>query len=112
MPQAVWTGTISFGLVSVPVKLYPATRKKDVRFKEIDRLTGQRVRHERVRPEPLPFELRLDDVVLPEPHAAGSEAVSAGPLRQLAKASAPGTPGPPASARDGSDDGQVQGYDV
>lgn len=48
MPQAVWTGTISFGLVSVPVRLYPATRRKDVRFHEIDRGTGQRVRHQRV----------------------------------------------------------------
>ena len=50
MPQAVWTGTISFGLVSVPVRLYPATRRKDVRFHEIDRQTGQRVRHQRVLP--------------------------------------------------------------
>ena len=48
MPQAVWTGTISFGLVSVPVRLYPATRRKDVRFHEIDRGTGQRIRHQRV----------------------------------------------------------------
>ena len=69
MPQAVWTGTISFGLVTVPVKLYPATRKKDVRFREIDRLTGQRVRHQRVRPEPLPFEPRLDEVSWPQPTA-------------------------------------------
>jgi len=48
MPQAVWTGTISFGLVSAPVRLYPATRRKDVRFHEIDRGTGQRIRHQRV----------------------------------------------------------------
>ncbi|MDQ6885006.1 MAG: hypothetical protein M3077_12375, partial [Candidatus Dormibacteraeota bacterium] len=48
MPQAIWTGTISFGLVSVPVRLYPATRRKDVRFHEIDRESGQRVRHQRV----------------------------------------------------------------
>lgn len=65
MPQAIWTGTISFGLVSVPVKLYPATRRKDVRFHELDRLTGGRVRHQRVRPEPLPFEPRLDEVAWP-----------------------------------------------
>jgi DNA end-binding protein Ku len=49
MAQSIWSGTISFGLVSVPVRLYPATRKKDVRFHEIDRLTGQRIRHQRVR---------------------------------------------------------------
>jgi len=54
MPQAVWSGTISFGLVSVPVRLYPATRRKDVRFHEIDRQSGQRVRHQRVAPSEVP----------------------------------------------------------
>jgi DNA end-binding protein Ku len=48
MGQAVWTGSISFGLVSIPVKLYPATEAKDVRFHLYDRLTGKRVRYERV----------------------------------------------------------------
>jgi DNA end-binding protein Ku len=48
MARAIWTGTISFGLVSIPVRLYPATRRKDVRFHEIDRLTGQRIRHQKV----------------------------------------------------------------
>jgi DNA end-binding protein Ku len=48
MGQAVWTGSISFGLVSIPVKLYPATEPKDVRFHLYDRLTGKRVRYERV----------------------------------------------------------------
>src|SRR5205807_9184787 len=48
MGQAVWTGSISFGLVSIPEKLYPATEPKDVRFHLYDRLTGKRVRYERV----------------------------------------------------------------
>src|SRR5437660_10286569 len=48
MGQAVWTGSISFGLVSIPVKLYPATEPKDVRFHLYDRLTVKRVRYERV----------------------------------------------------------------
>jgi DNA end-binding protein Ku len=48
MARAVWSGTISFGLVSVPVRLYPATRRKDVRFHEIDRSSGQRIRHQKV----------------------------------------------------------------
>lgn len=61
MAHAFWTGTVSFGLVNIPVRLYPAVRRKDVRFHELDRLTGQRVRHQRVR-EPLP----------PEPWAAPS----------------------------------------
>jgi DNA end-binding protein Ku len=55
MAQAIWTGTISFGLVSVPVRLYPAVRRRDVRFHELDRLSGQRVHHQRVR-APLPGE--------------------------------------------------------
>jgi len=56
MPQAIWTGAISFGLVSVPVRLYPATRRKDVRFHELDRATGRRIRHQRIRDE-APFQL-------------------------------------------------------
>ena len=47
MPQAVWTGTLGFGLVSVPVRLVPATEAKDVRFHLYDR-EGRRVRYRRV----------------------------------------------------------------
>jgi DNA end-binding protein Ku len=45
--NAVWTGSISLGMVVVPVRLYPAIRKKAVRFHELDR-AGRRVRHVRV----------------------------------------------------------------
>jgi len=48
MSQAVWTGSIGFGLVNIPVKLYPATEPKDVRFHLYDRRTGKRVHYERV----------------------------------------------------------------
>ena len=51
MPQAIWSGTINFGLVSIPVRLYPATSPKDVRFHLYDRRTGRRVRYERVTRE-------------------------------------------------------------
>ena len=55
MARAVWSGTISFGLVSVPVRLYPATRRQDIRFHEIDRSSGQRIRHQKVVEEaPIP----------------------------------------------------------
>ena len=47
MPNSIWTGSLSFGLVVVPVRLYPAIRKKQVRFHEVDRY-GRRVRHVRV----------------------------------------------------------------
>ena len=62
MSQAVWTGSISFGLVTIPVKLYPATEPKDVRFHLYDRRTGKRVRYQRVtRDEDAPvFEPEAD----------------------------------------------------
>ena len=47
MTTAVWTGSLSLGMVVVPVRLYPAIRKKAVRFHELDR-SGRRVRHVRV----------------------------------------------------------------
>jgi DNA end-binding protein Ku len=50
VPTAIWTGSLSLGLVVVPVRLYPAIRKKTVRFHELDG-GGHRVRHVRV-PEP------------------------------------------------------------
>jgi hypothetical protein len=43
----VWTGTLSFGLVAVPVRLIPATEPKDKRFHLFDR-SDRRVRYERV----------------------------------------------------------------
>ena len=62
MGQAVWTGSISFGLVNIPVRLYPATEPKDVRFHLYDRRTGKRVRYERVT--------RAEDAATFEPEAA------------------------------------------
>ena len=69
MGQAVWTGSISFGLVSIPVKLYPATDPKDVRFHLYDRRTGKRIHYERVTRdiEPAAFEPEpADDLTPPE----------------------------------------------
>ncbi len=54
MPRAVWTGSLTFGLVSIPVSLYPATSPKDVRFHLFDR-QGRRVRYRRVS-DPAPWE--------------------------------------------------------
>jgi len=47
MARAVWTGTITFGLVNVPVKAYTATRDHRVHFHELDP-KGGRVHHEKV----------------------------------------------------------------
>src|ERR1700736_2511635 len=57
MATAVWTGSLSLGLVVVPVRLYPAIRKKTVRFHELDR-GGRRVRHVRVSEPDVEFEPR------------------------------------------------------
>jgi len=46
--RAVWTGSIGFGLVSIPVRLYPAVSPKDPRFHLLDRRTGRRIRNRRV----------------------------------------------------------------
>jgi DNA end-binding protein Ku len=46
--RSVWSGTLSFGLVAIPVKLYPATEPKDVRFHLVDPETGRRIRYKRV----------------------------------------------------------------
>src|SRR5919197_819337 len=48
MARAIWTGTVSFGLVSIPVRLFNATSPKDVRFHQFDRESGRRVRYRRV----------------------------------------------------------------
>jgi DNA end-binding protein Ku len=48
VPQAIWTGSISFGLVTVPVRLVSATRSQDVRFNQLEAATGSRIRYRRV----------------------------------------------------------------
>lgn len=46
MPKAVWKGSLSLGLVNIPVSLYAATEAKDVRFHLVDK-AGRRVRYRR-----------------------------------------------------------------
>ena len=48
MPRAIWSGSISFGLLNVPVKLYSAVSSKRVSFRELRASDGSRVRHKRV----------------------------------------------------------------
>jgi DNA end-binding protein Ku len=60
MPRAIWTGTIGFGLVAVPVKLYSALNRKTVRFHQLSGKTGVRVSQKRIDPqtgEEVPYEL-------------------------------------------------------
>jgi DNA end-binding protein Ku len=46
--RAIWSGSISFGLLNVPVKLYSAVSKQTVRFRELREGDGSRVKHKRV----------------------------------------------------------------
>ena len=55
MANSVWNGSLSLGLVVVPVRLYPAIQKKTVRFRELDR-GGRRVRHVRVSEPEVEYE--------------------------------------------------------
>jgi len=48
VPSAIWTGSISFGLVTVPVKLTPATKSRDVSFNQLEEGTGARIRYRKV----------------------------------------------------------------
>lgn len=62
MPRSVWTGSLSFGLVNLPVKLYTATENHDVSFHNFERGSGERVRHKRVAEES-GHEVAYDDIV-------------------------------------------------
>jgi DNA end-binding protein Ku len=78
MPRSIWTGAISFGLVTVPVKLYSAVNRKTVRFNQLSAKTGSRINQKRVDAstgEEVPFEdlvkgyeISADRYVVIEPH--------------------------------------------
>jgi DNA end-binding protein Ku len=46
--RAIWKGAVSFGLVSIGVKLYSATEEKDIRFHQVHREDGGRIKYKRV----------------------------------------------------------------
>jgi DNA end-binding protein Ku len=48
MARATWSGSISFGLVNVPVKLYSAVKEKGVHFHQLHEGTGARIRYKKV----------------------------------------------------------------
>jgi DNA end-binding protein Ku len=81
MARAIWSGSISFGLVNIPVKLYNAVSRKNVSFNQIDSRTQTRVRMQRVNAEgeEVPYEhivkgyeLSPDRYVLIEPEELDS----------------------------------------
>lgn len=59
MARAIWSGTISFGLLNVPVKLYSAVARRGISLREIREADGARIRHRRVAEgsdEEVPYE--------------------------------------------------------
>ena len=62
MARAIWTGSVSFGLVNVPVGLFSATQDHKVHFHQFEKGTKNRVRNQRVN-EKTGDEVDYDDVV-------------------------------------------------
>jgi DNA end-binding protein Ku len=51
MPRSIWNGTIAFGLVSVPIKVYSATESKTVHFREVHAKDSSPIEHRRLCPK-------------------------------------------------------------
>jgi DNA end-binding protein Ku len=51
MPKSIWNGTVSFGMVNVPVKLYSATESKTIHFHEVHARDGAAIEHRRICPK-------------------------------------------------------------
>lgn len=69
MPRPVWTGSISFGMVSIPVRLAPAVRKQTVSFNQLDSETMSRIRYRKVN-EQTGEEVPADQIVRAAPIGA------------------------------------------
>ncbi|MFD7533669.1 Ku protein [Streptomyces sp. NPDC059849] len=72
MASPIWTGIVSFGLVSLPVALYTATDNHTIRFHQLQRGTADRIRNRRVN-ERTGDEVELDEIV--KGYDTGSEYV-------------------------------------
>jgi DNA end-binding protein Ku len=62
MARSIWTGSISFGLVNIPVGLYSAVEEKTIRFHQLERGTSDRIRYKRVN-ETTGKEVEYQDIV-------------------------------------------------
>jgi DNA end-binding protein Ku len=62
MARAIWTGSISFGLVSIPVGLFSATEDHTIHFHQFERGTSDRIRYQRIN-ERTGKEVQYSDIV-------------------------------------------------
>ena len=62
VPRTIWKGALSFGLVNIPVGLYPATSDKSIHFNQFEEGTSDRIRYKKVN-ERTGDEVANDDIV-------------------------------------------------
>ena len=70
MARSIWIGSISFGLISIPIKLFTAVRHKGVSFNQLDDRTMSRIRYQKVS--------EADDEVVPAEHIVKGVEISKG----------------------------------
>ncbi|MFE6713864.1 Ku protein [Streptomyces sp. NPDC057695] len=90
MPRAMWNGAISFGLVTVPITLEPATESHDVHFRQVHLEDGGRVRYQK--------RCEIDGQVLTEDDIGKAYEVSKDQLIPITEADLSGMPLPTARA--------------
>jgi DNA end-binding protein Ku len=73
-PRSVWNGTLTFGMVNVPVKLYTATESKTISFHEVHARDGARIEHRRICPKD-GEEVSVSDTIKGYEYAAGKYVV-------------------------------------
>jgi DNA end-binding protein Ku len=88
MPSTVWKGHLTFGLVSIPVKLHRAARPEKVSFRQLHEATGTRVRQALVAEPPPPRQLETE----PEPEPELEPVRFAAPGTKAAKSNPKITP--------------------
>src|SRR6266702_3714291 len=101
MARAIWTGSLAFGLVNVPIGLYPATEDKTIHFNQFQAGTSDRIRYKRVN-ERTGREVGLAHIVRGHEVGKGEyvlvtdeelEAVEPGRCRTRVRAASPGDGG-------------------
>ncbi|MBT1701634.1 Ku protein, partial [Fulvivirgaceae bacterium PWU4] len=74
MPRSIWKGSISFGLVQIPVALYPAEEPNELHFTQLDKRNMPPIRYERVNRE-TGEPVSWDDIVRGYPYEKGEYVV-------------------------------------
>jgi len=74
MPRAIWTGTLSFGLLNIPIQLMSGEKRVDISFRMLDQRNQAPVRYERVNAE-TGEEVPWKDIVKAYEYSKGSYVV-------------------------------------